>query len=287
MDDLFSTPPCEHAGIAYNILGLILLAGIAVNVVALCTGRFRQLRAPALQERLRARSWSLLESGCILLAIVTAWLLTVVAGLLARRAGLGPRAAETTALVAWTILVPALEIAALVLMAREKETPLLRSFGLERERLWTGFKQGILFYTMAIPVVAFYALLYSRLLHLIGEAPDKPQDIVQFMMDPAGPAAAQAFLAVAAVALMPAAEELFFRGMLLPLAATHARLSIAVCFVSVLFAVVHWHLPSLVPLFLIAVAFSLGYLYSGSIMVPIVMHAAFNAVNLALILGMP
>lgn len=287
MDDLFSTPlPGKPAGAFYAFFCLVILLGLAVNVVILASGKLKRLKSRALLERLRGKSWSLGESAWVLLAVMFAWLTTASVGLLMQRIGVGVRAVETAMQVAWTVLAPALVIAALASIAREKGVSLVSWSGLEQRQLWVGVRQGVLFYIMAIPVVLFYSMVYFRMLQLLGQATDQPQDVVQFMMDPAGPTAAQIYLAVAAVSIMPVAEELFFRGVLLPLTARHARLSVALCFVSILFAVVHWHLPSVVPLALIAFAVSLGYLYSGSIVVPVVMHAAFNAMNLGLILSM-
>jgi membrane protease YdiL (CAAX protease family) len=43
------------------------------------------------------------------------------------------------------------------------------------------------------------------------------------------------------------------------------------------------HLPSLLPLFVLSMWLCLGYAYGGSIVVPVVMHMLFNAVNLVLV----
>jgi len=83
--------------------------------------------------------------------------------------------------------------------------------------------------------------------------------------------------------LAPLFEEVIFRGILLPLVARRWGTAAAVVTVSALFAMVHFHLPSVVPLFVIAVAFSLGYVYSGSLLVPVAMHALFNGVNLVML----
>jgi membrane protease YdiL (CAAX protease family) len=56
--------------------------------------------------------------------------------------------------------------------------------------------------------------------------------------------------------------------------------------ISLLFAAIHFHLPSLIPLLIIASGFSLAYLYTKSLWVPIIMHGLFNGVNLALLLVM-
>ncbi len=55
--------------------------------------------------------------------------------------------------------------------------------------------------------------------------------------------------------------------------------------VSTLFAVVHFHLPAVLPLFIIAMACSIAYVRTGSILVPIIMHATFNATTLLSLLA--
>jgi membrane protease YdiL (CAAX protease family) len=89
---------------------------------------------------------------------------------------------------------------------------------------------------------------------------------------------------ILAAVLAPVFEECLFRGILLPLLARRLGTGAAVLLSSVAFASIHFHLPSLVPLCVVAVGFSLGYLYAGSLWVPIVMHALFNGVNLSLLL---
>ena len=42
----------------------------------------------------------------------------------------------------------------------------------------------------------------------------------------------------------------------------------------------HLHLPSLLPLFLLACVLTLAYELSGSLLVPMAMHALFNAITL-------
>ena len=84
------------------------------------------------------------------------------------------------------------------------------------------------------------------------------------------------------IVLAPVSEELLFRGIGLPLLIRRIGVWPAVCLLSLFFAALHLHIPSLIPLFLIGAAFSLAYLYTGAIAVPIAMHVIFNAVNIGL-----
>lgn len=100
-----------------------------------------------------------------------------------------------------------------------------------------------------------------------------------------GPLLSRIYMFFIAIALAPVAEELFFRGLLLPTMARKFGLSRAILVTSVLFAAVHPHLPALVPLFVVSVFLCVAYAYTNSIVVPIVMHVLFNGVNILLLLA--
>jgi membrane protease YdiL (CAAX protease family) len=54
----------------------------------------------------------------------------------------------------------------------------------------------------------------------------------------------------------------------------------ALIFSGVSFALIHLHVPSLLPLFLLACVLTFAYELSGSLLVPMAMHALFNSVTL-------
>jgi membrane protease YdiL (CAAX protease family) len=140
---------------------------------------------------------------------------------------------------------------------------------------------GALYYLAAMPFIWFYSLVYQAGLRAGGYHTEWQDVALAF----AGESSVfiRMLLFLLAVGLAPLFEEVMFRGILLPLVARRWGTAAAVVTVSALFAMVHFHLPSVVPLFVIAVAFSLGYLYSGSLLVPVAMHAMFNGVNLVML----
>ena len=87
-----------------------------------------------------------------------------------------------------------------------------------------------------------------------------------------------------AMFIAPVAEEILFRGILVPLLMKRLGAGPAVILSSVLFALVHLHAPSFFPLFVLATGLALAYIYTGSLWVPIMMHALFNGMNLAILL---
>jgi hypothetical protein len=117
---------------------------------------------------------------------------------------------------------------------------------------------------------------------LQGEA--KEQDVVSAFreMAQAGNLPHTIMLVAFAVIIMPVVEELLFRGFLYPVFKGWAGALASTVFVSALFATLHLNLASLPALFVLALTFSLAYEWSGSIALPIVMHMAFNGIQLLL-----
>ncbi len=138
--------------------------------------------------------------------------------------------------------------------------------------------KGVVAYVATIPILLFYAALYHMWLQWTGHETE-PQDVVRIFAEMESGFMFYYFIGLALV-IAPWAEELLFRGVLLPALGRRLGIGGAIMLSSVLFAVMHFHVPSLVPLFVFSVALSLAYIYTESIIVPIVMHALFNTVSL-------
>lgn len=91
------------------------------------------------------------------------------------------------------------------------------------------------------------------------------------------------YIAFIAIFIGPIFEELIFRGILFPYLLKYAGIPVAVFAVSAIFAGIHGHIPSFMPIFVLGCGLSLAYLKSGSIVVPITMHILFNTLNLVLL----
>jgi membrane protease YdiL (CAAX protease family) len=141
---------------------------------------------------------------------------------------------------------------------------------------------GLIFYLAILPLVFFSSFVYQGILTVTGYPPTL-QDIAVLLT---GENAwwVRLYMLFMAVILAPLFEECVFRGLLLPLMARRLGVGPGIFLSSLIFASIHAHLPSMVPLFVVAVGFSMGYLYSGSLWVPVTMHALFNGVNLGLLL---
>ncbi len=91
------------------------------------------------------------------------------------------------------------------------------------------------------------------------------------------------YLGVFTVAIAPVAEEFIFRGMLYPFVKQCGWPRLAWFGVSFLFALIHWNAAAFIPLFLLALVLTWLYERTDSLLVPIMAHALFNAVNLILL----
>ena len=141
-----------------------------------------------------------------------------------------------------------------------------------------GLSWGALVYVATIPVLLTYAALYSVWLQWTGYEP-RHQDVVALFASLEG-GWLYYYLILLAVVVAPISEELLFRGIALPALGRRIGLGAAVVLHSILFALMHYHVPSLVPLFVLSIMLSLAYIYTENIIVPIVAHMIFNAVSL-------
>jgi membrane protease YdiL (CAAX protease family) len=89
-----------------------------------------------------------------------------------------------------------------------------------------------------------------------------------------------------AVVIAPFAEEVFFRGILLPAVSRATGVRTALALQAVLFGLIHvqgaWSTwPLAIPLAVLGWCAGFVYLRTGSLAVPVLLHATFNALNLA------
>ncbi len=112
------------------------------------------------------------------------------------------------------------------------------------------------------------------------------QDAVRAFRD-SGDTAARAALVIAAVVVAPLVEELVFRGFIYGVIKRFTDAWFAALCSALLFAVVHLHVGSLFPLAVLALLLCAAYELSGSLLVPMLMHALFNLTSLALLLLFP
>ncbi|MGV3532038.1 MAG: CPBP family intramembrane glutamic endopeptidase, partial [Chthoniobacteraceae bacterium] len=90
-------------------------------------------------------------------------------------------------------------------------------------------------------------------------------------------------IGITAVIVAPLCEEFIFRGYLYPVWKRYIGAAGAGILASILFALMHANLASLPGLFALALCFTLAFEATGSLAVPILMHALFNGLSLTML----
>jgi membrane protease YdiL (CAAX protease family) len=94
----------------------------------------------------------------------------------------------------------------------------------------------------------------------------------------------RAYLALFALVIAPVAEEFIFRGVLYPFVKQLGWPRLAWIGVSMLFAAIHVNLPTFIPLFVLALAFTWLYETTDCLLAPVAAHCLFNAANMVILL---
>lgn len=132
-----------------------------------------------------------------------------------------------------------------------------------------------------LPLVVFASLATQMLLGARAES----QEIVEFFLQAIQTQNQRAIWMVfgLGVIVAPVAEEFIFRGFLYPVFKRFLGMPLALLITAALFAAIHANAGSLGALFILAAAFTIAYEKSGSILVPICMHALFNLISLSVL----
>jgi membrane protease YdiL (CAAX protease family) len=92
-------------------------------------------------------------------------------------------------------------------------------------------------------------------------------------------------MALAASVFAPVTEELMFRGVIYGVFKRYTDTWFAALITALLFATVHMHVASFVPLFVLALSLIAAYEFTGCLLVPMAMHAIFNTLMLLAMMG--
>jgi len=163
---------------------------------------------------------------------------------------------------------------------RLRRIPPAAFFGLRRWPLGRVLLTGVLLLGSIYPLVHGLGQLLAVLL----QEAAREQDVVKLYRDVAqsGNSGQLALMIFMAVIFQPVAEETLFRGYFYATFKGWAGPVASAVFTATLFAAIHLNLASFPSLLVLALGLTLAYEWSGSLLVPIVMHAAFNGVQLAL-----
>ena len=272
---MFETCPTDQAWFATLFytglfaIGVLIDAGVGIRLF------LKPMRWDLAIDAVRRRPWSPQDGGIMLLALLNLQLMLYVLSFAFADAS------PFLWLVLNSIMFHGAGLVMILWFLRARGLTWKSAFGLERRGVVRHACRGVFLYLIILPVFLFSAVAYQVFL-LLMHFPSSAQPVAE-MLTETDSLAMRVFIMVLAVGIAPVVEELFFRGIGLPLLARRWGIGPAVFGVSLVFALLHFHVPSLVPLFVISVGLSLAYIHSGSIAVPIVIHSIFNAVNLGLL----
>ncbi len=260
-----------------NILGLVLLfAGILVYR--------RMLRRVGIRGGLvRSDLFGLPD------ALVSATLITLLLLLVAMQwimpptppkppDGTNPASGPSGLQIIYGALQFALPVAAILALLIARGVGLTTLFGLKRFGLLRAVGTAVGLILMLLPI---FMLVTAVAYHFLqGHA--EPQELVKIYQKAAKSGKHEILwqVMVAAVVIAPITEEILFRGYFYPVLKRYAGPLPSALAVSLLFGAVHNNALGMPGLTLLALALTLVYEWSGSILVPMFMHASFNGISL-------
>lgn len=271
---LQSVVPSVIVALYVALLGLGLLTAVGLAFYF----RDRHVDWEERKHLLRSRPWGAGEAVAVFIFLAVLQVLTFALATVTRKLA-GAALTTSAQFIAQTLVLDWLGLALVLTILLRRHWSWQQAFGLA----WSGraLFLGLVFFLAVMPFFWFYSTLYELGLRWFGIDP-KLQEVAVALTDDQ-PLSARIYLLSVATVVAPFFEELMFRGIILPALAKVMRLGWAIVLVAVLFALVHLNVTSLLPLFIMSVAFSLAYLYSGNLLVPALMHGLFNAFNLALL----
>ena len=187
------------------------------------------------------------------------------------------------------LIIGAIHMALVVLLIaafmRFRKISISEQFGLRPAGVFWAALLAVPLIVAAFPIVCCAGMIMQKLMG----AGAKQQELVQFFNNASNHGNIGPVLSTMAfgIFLAPAAEEFIFRGYLYGTAKKYLGLFPAMILTSGLFAAIHLNLASLPSLFVLAASFTVAYELTGSILVPMAMHALLNLGEFSLMLAFP
>ncbi len=282
---IVTVPDVEIHSTAQVITGLILIGFVIAGTAALFHGRRyyrrRPLNHPEVDGPLVRRPWQ----GIDVLLIMLFYIVTHV-GAYRLYSLVEPVVDDPESSMAVQLsLAAALQLGGLAFilwLAIRHRGGWRKAFGRERGRPLSPLWLAAVIYLAIWPVQLVATPLYHGLLRMLKISVDMQESLI-ILTTTDSPIVLAALLFMALI-VAPVAEELFFRGILLPVFRRRLGIWPAVILSSLVFALIHFHIPSFTGLFIVAIACSLAALWGKSVVPAIWLHALFNTVNTLLVL---
>jgi membrane protease YdiL (CAAX protease family) len=274
----------QRAGLIGSIYGTLVLIGLIINLIFALRWRERPWPLRPGMNQLLLRPWRANEVAIVMITLafgfISALALRDVWLAWTKPLSLTPASRLVLLQSALFHLLGLIVVAALMVRRR---LSVAESFGARLTTLPQDILRGLLGLLAALPALLLLTVLFHVVLHVLGYQTSIQE--VAFAISDEKRLWMRAYFVVLAVGLAPVFEEILFRGMLLPVLARRYGGWAAILITSFLFAAIHKHLPSFLTLFALSGALSMAYIFSGSIVVPIAMHAIFNGITTAILLS--
>jgi uncharacterized protein len=255
---------------------LLMTAVVAGSLVGYAQG-FR--RVYVLHEgKVEVNQFTVLDA--LLASLLVLMLIIVCFGAMSSKRAIDPHNVDTVRLIYAVVSQWGVIIGTLLILFHVRGIAPAHLFGLDRIRVRKVVWTGICFLLIALPLVFATNILISRWLRV--DPQQDSQEIVQIFEGTTNPMK-KLPIVLLAVIVAPLAEEFVFRGFLYGVLKRYFGSISSMLFTGILFALMHFHLPSLLPLFVLACALTLAYELSGSLLVPMAMHALFNSLTLVMV----
>lgn len=272
-------PVIAIGGTVLFVVGLICDVYLVARIA-------RAMRAAPAEEnsllRVETKPWGIHE-----LAMATAAILAVLiigSGLFyaaARALRLG-ESDENSFLLAGEVLLRFAMVCGFIWYFQRRQYDWRQAFGLRAAPLTGAVALGAIAYLAIFPPLTAVFVVYAKVCQVL-HIKQTPQPVADMFMSTDSPVALVLLIGFAVV-VAPVFEEFFFRGFAYPALKQRWGAGRALVIVSGAFAFIHFHAPSIGPLFALSIGLGLAYELTGSLLAPIVMHALFNATNVAMLL---
>jgi membrane protease YdiL (CAAX protease family) len=255
---------------------LLLTAIVAASLVGYARG-FR--RVYVLHEgKVEVNRFTLLDA--VLAGFLVLMLVIICFGAIGSKRSIDPRNVDTVRLIYAVVSQWGIIIGTLLILFQVRGMAPTSLFGFDKIRVRKVVWTAICFLLIALPLVFATNVAISHLLRI--DPQQDSQEIVQIFEGTTNPMN-KLPIVLLAVIVAPLAEEFVFRGFLYGVLKRYFGSISSMLFTGILFALMHFHLPSLLPLFVLACALTLAYELSGSLLVPMAMHALFNSLTLVMV----
>jgi membrane protease YdiL (CAAX protease family) len=272
----YSNPP-PNLMIAGFFFMLLICVGIAIDVGLVLHWIKRPVRPAALEEALVPRALpvplALMFLGILLgFYLLASWLYVLL---------FTPAKVEPQTVIFQTLSFHLPVLIGLGLLFHFAGIQGAERFGLNRGNALRLLGLSLILYLAMLPPLWLVSAVYQLVLHRAGY--DFYLQDVAAVLTATAPWFLRTALFLIVIIVAPVFEEIVFRGVFLPVLVRRFGFWPGIILVSLVFGGLHLHLPSFLPLFLLSVVFCFAYARTRSLLVPIGMHACFNAVTTILL----